>query len=259
MLIFIFFLIMKVSGAFHISGPKEVRISVGGTVQIACPYHSFYQDNVKYWCRGYYWNYCSVLQRSRPTPPQDGDLLVSDNKQIHMFTVTMRRVQEQDSGRYWCAIQRVSKHVKVPIELIIMPEMKTERVTMTSPSLITTPELLSTTVTSTPPSTVTPMSPTSGHVTVDGSTEWTEDVQELVWTVWSISHWVLFAALALTPVAVKLCFVRRTNINNYAGHKLHDQGTLGMQVMDPTWIALRTFPEVQPTHNYHKTLPVPKS
>nr|XP_023665853.1 CMRF35-like molecule 7 [Paramormyrops kingsleyae] len=244
MLTFIFFLVLKVSGAFHISGPKEVRISVGGTVQIACPYHSFYRDNVKYWCRGYNWIYCSVLQRSRPTPPQDGDLLVLDNKQSHMFTVTMRRVQEQDSGWYWCAIQRVSNHVKVPIELIVMPELKTERVMMTSPSLITTPKFPCTTANSMPPSTVTPMSPTSGNVTVDGSTEWTADVQGLVWTVWSISRWVLFAALTLTPVAVKLCFMRRTNINEYAGHKLQDQRKLGTQVMDPTWIALRTFPEV---------------
>lgn len=33
----------------------------------------------------------------------------------------MRRVQKQDSGLYWCAIQRVSNHVKVAIELIVMP------------------------------------------------------------------------------------------------------------------------------------------
>uniref|UniRef100_A0A8C9S2X0 Immunoglobulin domain-containing protein n=1 Tax=Scleropages formosus TaxID=113540 RepID=A0A8C9S2X0_SCLFO len=111
-------------GAFHLSGPQEVERTAGDTMSISFRYNHFYENHVKYWCRGYYWNYCNVLRRSDERSPPDGRVKVSDNKGSHTFTVTMTDLKVEDGGWYWCAIERVSRHVKVSLELKVTVGMR---------------------------------------------------------------------------------------------------------------------------------------
>lgn len=108
-----------VAGHRTLTGPNEVRQCAGGSVHITCRYHPFYRDNVKYWCKGYYFNYCTVLLRTGQSQLSYEPLQISDNKRGGFFTVHLKKVETEDSGWYWCAIERVSSHERKAMQLII--------------------------------------------------------------------------------------------------------------------------------------------
>ncbi|KAF5897252.1 CMRF35-like molecule 3, partial [Clarias magur] len=105
-----------------LTGPNEVKQCAGRPVHITCHYHPFYRDNVKYWCEGYYFNHCRVLLRTGQSLPFYEPLQISDNKQGGFFTIHMKNAKAADSGWYWCAIERVSRHVSISMQLIISAE-----------------------------------------------------------------------------------------------------------------------------------------
>ncbi|KAI4882802.1 hypothetical protein NFI96_031560, partial [Prochilodus magdalenae] len=115
----------------QLTGPKEVKQCAGKPVHIVCRYHSFYRDNVKYWCKGYYFNFCTSLLRTDQPAHANGPLAIADNKKEGFFTIHIQNVAAEDSGWYWCAVRRVSRHVSISMELIISSERP--------PSLNTTP------------------------------------------------------------------------------------------------------------------------
>ncbi|KAK3568271.1 hypothetical protein QTP86_002776 [Hemibagrus guttatus] len=100
-----------VAGLHTLTGPSEVKQCAGRSIRIVCHYHSFYRDNVKYWCKGYYFNYCSILIRTGQSQNAYEPLQITDNKRDGLFTVHMKNAKAEDSGWYWCAIERVSRHV----------------------------------------------------------------------------------------------------------------------------------------------------
>ncbi|KAK3543217.1 hypothetical protein QTP70_013687 [Hemibagrus guttatus] len=108
-----------VAGLHTLTGPSEVKQCAGRSIRIVCHYHSFYRDNVKYWCKGYYFNYCSILIRTGQSQNAYEPLQITDNKRDGLFTVHMKNAKAEDSGWYWCAIERVSRHVRTAMQLII--------------------------------------------------------------------------------------------------------------------------------------------
>ncbi|XP_065132807.1 uncharacterized protein [Paramisgurnus dabryanus] len=83
---------------------RTVTVQTGGSVIIPCHYESKYTQHKKYWCydaRAAY-NYCSILAYANETK---GDVSVIDHPDQSLFTVTMRDLQEKNTGYYWCAVE----------------------------------------------------------------------------------------------------------------------------------------------------------
>lgn len=108
-----------VAGDHTLTGPNEVKQCAGRSVHVVCHYHRFYRDNVKYWCKGYYFNYCTILVRTGQPHNVDAPLEISDNRRGGFFTIHVKDAKTSDSGWYWCAIERVSRHVSKAMQLII--------------------------------------------------------------------------------------------------------------------------------------------
>lgn len=81
---------------------SQLSVKAGSSIVIPCLYRQDYIQNVKYWCRGSAWNHCSVeAQTSSSTL---GKVSVSDYAHQRVFTVTMRDIQPNNYGYYWCAV-----------------------------------------------------------------------------------------------------------------------------------------------------------
>ncbi|XP_077077947.1 polymeric immunoglobulin receptor-like [Siphateles boraxobius] len=80
---------------------REFTVQIGGSVIIPCYYDRKYTEHKKYWCfhaKSAY-NYCSILAYANETK---GKVSVIDHPDQSFFTVTMRNLQHEDTGSYWC-------------------------------------------------------------------------------------------------------------------------------------------------------------
>uniref|UniRef100_A0A4W5J885 Immunoglobulin domain-containing protein n=1 Tax=Hucho hucho TaxID=62062 RepID=A0A4W5J885_9TELE len=82
-----------------------VSVKQGGSITIPCLYNQRYRNNVKYWCRGYYWSGCSTVVRT-DHPKTSGKTSISDDINQRVFTVTMTSLSPSDSDYYWCIVDR---------------------------------------------------------------------------------------------------------------------------------------------------------
>ncbi|XP_070980091.1 CMRF35-like molecule 3 [Oncorhynchus clarkii lewisi] len=183
--------------ASSLSGPSEVKSAVGETVHVSCQYHQFNRDKVKIWCRGYHWYFCTVIIRSDQPKHLTSDVQILDDKNLGLFTVSMKGATAEDSGWYWCAIERASRTLTFRLRLTVsewlVSRLKTETTkqynkTSTSPTTLTTPR-------STPCMTQTTglISATSKSTSVTVSL----DQDDPVWKVWRVLRWMLFLFLCL--------------------------------------------------------------
>ncbi|XP_029518765.2 CMRF35-like molecule 3 isoform X1 [Oncorhynchus nerka] len=183
--------------ASSLSGPSEVKSVVGETVHVSCQYHQFNRDKVKFWCRGYHWYFCTVIIRSDQPKHLTSDIQILDDKNLGLFTVSMKGAKAEDSGWYWCAIERASRTLAFRLQLTVsewlVSRLKTETTkqfneTSTSPTTLTTPR-------STPC-----MTQTTGFISAtSNSTSVTVflDQDDPVWKVWRVLRWMLFLFLCL--------------------------------------------------------------
>nr|XP_046257420.1 uncharacterized protein LOC124065760 isoform X2 [Scatophagus argus]XP_046257422.1 uncharacterized protein LOC124065760 isoform X2 [Scatophagus argus]XP_046257423.1 uncharacterized protein LOC124065760 isoform X2 [Scatophagus argus] len=94
--------VADVQGIRSITTVSEVSVKAGYSVSIPCLYDSQYRDNVKYLCKGYYFNSCSYAIRTNQ--PNSRKFSISDDKTQRIFTVTIKDLTYQDSD-YWCAVE----------------------------------------------------------------------------------------------------------------------------------------------------------
>ncbi|XP_061095025.1 polymeric immunoglobulin receptor-like [Conger conger] len=88
----------------HPLSVSKVVVQSGRSVTIPCLYDREYENHVKYWCYGSYWNNCETVVRT-DSPTVKGETSITDDPTHHVFTVTMRKLQMMDSGYYWCAVE----------------------------------------------------------------------------------------------------------------------------------------------------------
>ncbi|XP_035610222.2 polymeric immunoglobulin receptor-like isoform X5 [Oncorhynchus keta] len=108
LLLRILFFLTGVSDAQSVSTVRHVSVKQGGSITIPCLYNQRYRNNVKYWCRGYYWLGCSTVVRT-DHPKTSGKTSISDDINQRVFTVTMTILSPSDSDYYWCIVERKSK------------------------------------------------------------------------------------------------------------------------------------------------------
>ncbi|XP_012514467.1 PREDICTED: adenosine receptor A3 isoform X1 [Propithecus coquereli] len=72
-----------------------------GTASAICSYDAHYKDHPKYWCRGYFRDYCNVIAF---IPNSTGRVALRDTG--NQLIVTVSCLTKEDTGWYWCGIQR---------------------------------------------------------------------------------------------------------------------------------------------------------
>ncbi|KAM6232480.1 polymeric immunoglobulin receptor-like [Spheniscus humboldti] len=106
----------------HLTPIMEVRLSVSkrtqehtakesGNVSVRCPYSApDYRTVSKAWCKERDRKACTILVNTNLEPsgylrtPQQGRVTIQDDTQQGIVTITMEKLQAQDSGVYWCAL-----------------------------------------------------------------------------------------------------------------------------------------------------------
>ncbi|XP_054420670.1 adenosine receptor A3 isoform X1 [Pteronotus mesoamericanus] len=71
------------------------------TASAVCSYDAHYKDHPKYWCRGYFRDYCNIIAF---TPNSTGRVALRDTGS--QLIVTVSCLTREDTGWYWCGIQR---------------------------------------------------------------------------------------------------------------------------------------------------------
>ncbi|XP_050950940.1 polymeric immunoglobulin receptor-like [Labeo rohita] len=86
------------------SASRVLTVQTGGSLIIPCYYDRKYTEHKKYWCfdRRSAYNYCSILAYANDTK---GKVSVIDHPDQSCFSMTMRNLQDKDTGAYWCAVE----------------------------------------------------------------------------------------------------------------------------------------------------------
>ncbi|XP_060784606.1 CMRF35-like molecule 7 [Neoarius graeffei] len=213
MILVLLLFLEKVAADHTLTGPNEVKQCAGRAIHIICHYHPFYRDHVKYWCKGYYFNYCTILLQTGQSQHFSEPLQISDNKREGFFSIHMKHAKTADSGWYWCAIERVSRHVSKSMQLIISEESAqhcsvpepTQNVREATTQPLTTSALTTFRTTTIMSSHTTLKNTDVQHETTPDETEVTEWFNP---KIWSITRWILFMGMCVYLT----CFVTCTEI-----------------------------------------------
>ncbi|XP_026054174.1 CMRF35-like molecule 3 [Carassius auratus] len=83
---------------------RLLMVRTGGSLIIPCYYDKAYAEYKKYWCFDSTASYssCSILAYANETK---GRVSVIDHPDQSFFTVTMRNLQNEDTGAYWCVVE----------------------------------------------------------------------------------------------------------------------------------------------------------
>jgi len=87
-----------------VTAPGELSALEGGAITTPCHYDPALADHVKYWCRGWFKDLCSMLART-DTPKSDPRVTIADDPGQQLFTVTMEDLKEEESGWYHCGVE----------------------------------------------------------------------------------------------------------------------------------------------------------
>ncbi|XP_058516026.1 adenosine receptor A3 isoform X2 [Ochotona princeps] len=98
--IFVLFSLAVMSEAI-VMDQKVKESFVMDTTSATCNYNTYYKDHPKYWCRGYFRNYCNIIAF---TPNSTDRVALRDTGS--QFVITVSCLTREDTGWYWCGIQR---------------------------------------------------------------------------------------------------------------------------------------------------------
>ncbi|XP_043856063.1 adenosine receptor A3 isoform X4 [Dromiciops gliroides] len=119
MQLFLLLLSVLCTDAVVIDG-KVKEAFVQDKASVTCSYDPYYKDYPKYWCKGYYRNYCNVIVS---TPNSTNRVFLKDTGM--QFIITLTCLTKEDTGWYWCGIQRdyASDYMDY-IELIVFDDLQ---------------------------------------------------------------------------------------------------------------------------------------
>ncbi|XP_034626520.1 polymeric immunoglobulin receptor-like [Trachemys scripta elegans] len=118
-----------------LSSDGEKTAMEGTSTTITCSYdRGRYTFSRKYWCHGRSRSSCDILGDTENFVKSEykGRLLLLDNKRGD-FLVTMHQLVEEDSGMYWCGIQKPYADIMTAVKLTVTEEpLSTPLITLTS-------------------------------------------------------------------------------------------------------------------------------
>ncbi|RXN08089.1 polymeric immunoglobulin receptor-like protein [Labeo rohita] len=92
----------------------------GGGVIITCKYYEGHTGYIKYFCRG--WSKCTYLIKTKENNKwvDDGRFSLYYGTRAAVFTVTIRDLSEQDSGTYYCGVERSGQDLYTKVNLNVI-------------------------------------------------------------------------------------------------------------------------------------------
>ncbi|XP_039610064.1 polymeric immunoglobulin receptor-like [Polypterus senegalus] len=91
----------------------------GQAASVQCFYHLGYSTFAKYWCRGDKSRNCDILSNTSKPQTREDKIVISDNQNRGVFTVTINRLERSDSGSYWCGIENLGRNVNAVVTLTV--------------------------------------------------------------------------------------------------------------------------------------------
>ncbi|NWU91496.1 CLM3 protein, partial [Upupa epops] len=103
--------------------PREVSGVVGETLTLRCWYPRGYEDYNKYWCQGSNWHSCHKVVETvgREAPQQHGRVSIQDRQIFCVVLLTMENLSKEDTGDYWCGIERMGRDLMKPVTVRVVP------------------------------------------------------------------------------------------------------------------------------------------
>ncbi|KAL6081443.1 hypothetical protein STEG23_030015 [Scotinomys teguina] len=98
------------------------------TVSASCNYDAQYKDHTKYWCQGYFRNWCNIVAF---TPNSTNHVALKDTGSQLIITVSC--LVKEDTGWYWCGIQRDFARDDMDFTQLIVTDNRDSRVDGFSP------------------------------------------------------------------------------------------------------------------------------
>uniref|UniRef100_A0A3Q3NG05 Polymeric immunoglobulin receptor-like n=1 Tax=Mastacembelus armatus TaxID=205130 RepID=A0A3Q3NG05_9TELE len=80
---------------------SKLSVTASGSITIPCLYNESYRNNVKYLCKGYYFNTCKTVVRTDEPTRRSGRFSVYDNRNQNIFAVSINDLTDKDK-HYWC-------------------------------------------------------------------------------------------------------------------------------------------------------------
>ncbi|XP_042529664.1 CMRF35-like molecule 9 isoform X2 [Dipodomys spectabilis] len=128
-------LVLPVSGNGAMKGPKEISGFEGDTLAVRCTYSQEWIKHGKYWCKqgGLLISRCSntIYTRGDQEVTQDR-LSIRDSPQELAFTVTVKHLTLEDTGKYWCGVNILGPDKIFEVTLIVFPVSSDLRPTITT-------------------------------------------------------------------------------------------------------------------------------
>ncbi|XP_005070134.1 CMRF35-like molecule 9 isoform X4 [Mesocricetus auratus] len=107
-----------------LKGPREISGFEGDSVSLQCTYEKKVRTHRKYWCRegGFMLSRCSdIVYSSQNQEVARGRMSIRDTPRELSMTVTMRDLTLEDSGKYWCGIDRLGLDESFEVSLTVFP------------------------------------------------------------------------------------------------------------------------------------------
>ncbi|KAG9278734.1 CMRF35-like molecule 3 [Astyanax mexicanus] len=96
--------LLFISGSESVKTLKRLTVRRGGSLTVPCLYEEKNKSRRKYWCKGGTWSSCTIVAYANSSST---GISVTDHPSQNMFTVDLKKLQDSDSGWYWCAVDIV--------------------------------------------------------------------------------------------------------------------------------------------------------
>lgn len=134
----LFPLLCLLSGSYSIQGPASVRGPEQGSLTVQCRYHPKWETYVKWWCKGAAWGPCQILVKTTRSEWKKDCVSIMDNRTSHIFTVTMKKLRQDDADTYWCGIEKTGTDLGFQVVVTIDPATTTVSTTPTTSTATST-------------------------------------------------------------------------------------------------------------------------
>ncbi|XP_026101433.1 CMRF35-like molecule 3 [Carassius auratus] len=115
-----------------VGAPETVTGHRGERIDIRCRYESGYKSNSKYLCKGEcVFGFKNIVVKSG-SPAKDKRFSLTDDKRTRVFTVSITDLRTEDTGRYWCGVERTLADVYTEIMLLVKEDKETAEVSTIS-------------------------------------------------------------------------------------------------------------------------------
>lgn len=106
-------------------GPKEVSGFEGDTMSLQCTYGDELKKFQKYWCKesGLFVSRCTntIYANTDGQETTKNRVSIQDSRPERALKVTLRKLNLQDSGTYWCGASKLGIDTAFSISLLVFP------------------------------------------------------------------------------------------------------------------------------------------